>query len=85
MGNANLNVSALKKDGVVVLVIEDNGVGRNLEKITGSKSKGTQLVMDKIESLNRLAGTQNYKIEIQDLINEKNQKLGTKVIIYLTL
>jgi len=85
MSNANLKVSALKKDGVVVLVIEDNGVGRNLEKITSSKSKGTQMVMDKIESLNRLAGTQNYKIEIQDLIDEKKQKLGTKVIIYLTL
>lgn len=85
MSNANLKVSALKKDGVVVLAIEDNGVGRNLEKMTSSKSKGTQLVMDKIESLNRLAGTQNYKIEIQDLIDEKKQKLGTKVIIYLTL
>lgn len=63
--------------------IEDNGIGRNLEDLNKEKSKGTKLVFDKVENLNRLSGNANFKIQIIDLFDERKQPCGTKIIIQL--
>lgn len=80
---ASLTITISKKNESVIIEIEDNGVGRNPNKAGTEKSKGTQLVLDKIESLNRLSGNNNYKIEIIDLLDEGMNKLGTKILIYI--
>lgn len=81
---AKLTVTISNANGVITIVIEDNGVGRNLSKVTERKSKGTQLALDKIKSLNRLAENNSYKIEIIDLLDGE-VKSGTKIIIHLGL
>lgn len=78
-----LTVRILMRNGWPVIEVEDNGVGRDATKKTKRKSKGTQLVIDKIEALNRLSKTSNYKINIVDLVNAEGNKLGTKIIIDL--
>lgn len=76
-----LKVNVFLNEGLPIIEIEDNGVGRHL-KNENIYSKGTKLVSDKIESLNRLNQTSNYKIEIIDLV-ENNEKIGTRIRIRL--
>ncbi|MES2513856.1 MAG: histidine kinase [Bacteroidota bacterium] len=82
MRKPKLKVNIFLQDGLPIIEIEDNGVGRNLKDGAGKNSKGTKLVSDKIESLNRLNQTSNYKMEIIDLFDD-NQKMGTKIRIQL--
>lgn len=78
-----LKIELLLRNNFPTIIIEDNGVGRDLSNPIKETSKGTKLIMDKIENLNRLSKTTANKIEIIDLLdNEKNQ-IGTKVIIQL--
>lgn len=81
---ARLNVNVFSDGGEITIEIADNGVGRNLNIATERKSKGTRLALDKIDSLNRLAGNNSYKIEIIDLMNG-DTKCGTKILIHLDL
>ena len=62
--------------------IEDNGVGRDKFKFN-ENSKGTKLVMDKIDSINRLLQGNDYKLEIIDLFDSSNIPCGTRVSIQL--
>lgn len=66
-----------------IIEIEDNGVGREFSLNAKEDSKGTKLVIDKIETLNRLANNSNYKLQIIDLFDDQNIPSGTKVIIQL--
>ncbi len=68
----------------LVLSIIDNGVGREFQrKITSDrKSKGTELIANRIESMNQLYQTTGGKIEIIDLF-EDGQASGTRVNIIL--
>ena len=72
----------LQKESLVV-EIEDNGIGRNPQKTAGVESKGTQLVLDKIESLNRLSGQHGNRIEIVDLFDTQKQPGGTLIRIQI--
>jgi two-component sensor histidine kinase len=81
---ALLTIRVFEKNDCVFLEIEDNGVGR--KQSAGSEnrdSKGTKLVMDKIESINKLLQGNDYKVEIKDLHDEQQNPLGTKIIIQL--
>jgi hypothetical protein len=77
-----LKINILMNEGLPIIEIEDNGVGRHSEKKDNNTSKGTKLVIDKIESLNRLNHTSNYKMEIIDLMNN-NERSGTRIRIQL--
>ncbi len=79
---AQLTVRAIVQNDTVVIEIEDNGVGRSSNMVMNKNSKGTKLVLSKIESLNRLAKANHYKIDIIDL-KTANENIGTKVIIQL--
>lgn len=80
---AQLTIRVLTLNGLPLIEIEDNGVGRDLLNPPKSKSKGTKLVIDKIESLNQLSNTTNYKVEIIDLQDADKKPIGTKIIIQL--
>lgn len=77
-----LKINIFLQDGLPIIEIEDNGVGRHSKKNNNRNSKGTKLVSDKIESLNRLNQTSNYKMEIIDL-TKNDEKVGTKIRIQL--
>jgi hypothetical protein len=68
----------------VVMEIADNGAGRkNQEKKPGRNSRGTKLAADKLENINKLTRSSDYKLEIIDLMDENGSAAGTKVIIQL--
>jgi hypothetical protein len=77
-----LKVNIFLEGELPIIEIEDNGVGRHPKKTHSKVSKGTKLVWDKIESLNRLNQTSNYKMEIIDLVYN-GEKIGTKIRIQL--
>lgn len=78
-----LTVRVLFVNNLPIIEIEDNGVGRELLFTMKENSKGTKLVIDKIEALNRLANTSNYKLQVVDLFDEQNKSSGTKIVIQL--
>ncbi|MBL7934712.1 MAG: histidine kinase, partial [Bacteroidia bacterium] len=78
-----LKISIYKLNELPVIEIEDNGIGRNLLKLIDVNSKGTKLIFDKIESLNKMFNTVNYKMNIVDLYDSNNSQIGTKVILQL--
>lgn len=81
---ARLTISISEQNECVFIEIEDNGVGRISHKNqTDYTSKGTKLVMDKIESINKLLKGNDYKLEIVDLTDVTNNPCGTKIIIQL--
>jgi heme/copper-type cytochrome/quinol oxidase subunit 2 len=81
---ACLSITVLEKNDTVFIEIEDNGVGRSSDKdLKENDSKGTKLVMDKIESINKLLQGNDYKLDIVDLFDLTNTPNGTKIIIQL--
>lgn len=81
---ACLTINILEKNDCVFIEIEDNGVGRNKNKNPhNSESKGTKMVMDKIESINKLLQGNDYKLDIVDMYNDTHEPTGTKIIIQL--
>ncbi|MES2133463.1 MAG: histidine kinase, partial [Bacteroidota bacterium] len=79
---ALLKINLYEMNDCVFIEIEDNGVGRKQEEIS-TNSKGTKLVMDKIESINKLLKGNDYKLDIVDLFDDKHQPAGTKIVIQL--
>lgn len=77
-----LKVSA-ENNSLVISVI-DNGVGRDYrnESQKGRESKGTDLIINRIETLNQLYQTTGGRVEIVDLFNG-DQPTGTQVNIVL--
>ena len=71
------------KDGFPIIEIEDNGIGRDLNKDNQEKSKGTKLMFEKFDSLNRLNNTMNYKIDIIDLFTNDKRQIGTRIKIQI--
>lgn len=80
--NPVLKLNIFLQNSSSIIEIEDNGVGRHLTRKNNDTSKGVKLVLDKLESLNRIHQTSSYKIEIIDLIDDNNQ-IGTIVKIQL--
>ncbi|MDF2448059.1 MAG: signal transduction histidine kinase, LytS [Bacteroidota bacterium] len=83
--NPELTIRVLLKNGFPLIEIEDNGVGRNQSTTQNKDSKGTKLMKDKIESLNRFFNTKKFILQIDDLVDSKNTPLGTKVSIQLDI
>lgn len=78
-----LHVRFLKRNGYPLIEIEDNGVGRDPNATLKSRSKGTRLIQDKIDTLNRLSHSSRFKLSILDLKDNQGGATGTKVIIFL--
>lgn len=78
-----------ESEGFVFCTIEDDGVGRaKSQELThvlspSRKSKGTQNVLESIETFNRQYNTEGAKIIIDDLYDEQNHPQGTRIKIVL--
>lgn len=82
--NPKLEINVYTKNKVTFISIEDNGVGRPKKDIqSGNDSRGIKMITDKIESINQLRKSVDFKLEIHDLQGETNTPSGTKVIIQL--
>lgn len=74
---------------LVSCIIEDDGIGRTKSRemtqnlSPSRKSKGTQNVLESIETFNRQYNTEGAKIIIDDLYDEKQAPRGTRVKIIL--
>jgi ligand-binding sensor domain-containing protein len=72
---------------VLVITVEDNGVGRNSAKpkleTSSKKSHGLKITQDRLSILTREGFPSS--VEIIDLKNESNEPLGTKVVIRITV
>ncbi len=89
-GEKKLLLRFEEKDGNLVCIILDNGIGREkAAEIKKNKlgagrfeSKGTRLALQRIEILNR-ERPGSAKIETVDLYDEAGNAAGTKVIVTL--
>lgn len=80
---ARLKVRVHQKEDTICIEIEDNGVGRKSSGEPGGNHKGTKLVLDKLDTLNRLSKGLNHEVEIVDLKDEAGVPAGTKVVILI--
>ena len=78
----HLSVHIFIEHEFVIIEITDNGVGRGNYK-ENSKSKGTKLVYDKLQSINKLTNSINNTMTIIDLFDSANEATGTTVRIQL--
>ena len=73
-------------NGMILLDIEDNGIGREKSEEIGNKEKGTHLSIatditrERIALLNR-SSAKKMGMQIFDLKNEKDESTGTKVVL----
>jgi len=85
-GILNITISKEKQD-VLLITIEDNGVGRNYKKNTletfNKKSHGLKITEDRLNILSKEGNESS--VEIIDLKNERNEPTGTKVMIRLSI
>ncbi len=83
-GNVSLNVS--RRDGIIEIVIDDDGIGREASRQNKSdsglthQSKGVNLTQSRLE-LNNLLQQRQAELEIIDKKNENGTAMGTAVII----
>jgi sensor histidine kinase YesM len=86
-GNGKIRVSFQKQMSGLYIMIEDNGVGRDLAKLNNRKrslkegSVGLQITKERLESLSMLSKRQNY-FEIEDLFDKNGNPTGTLVTLY---
>lgn len=81
---AILKINIYEDEGSIFLEIEDNGVGRKLPNgVPDKDSKGTKLVRDKLDSINKLLRGNDYRLEIVDLKDSEGDATGTKIILQL--
>lgn len=87
-GPGFISVSVRRAGEMLVVTIEDNGVGRAKAKeyqagqTVMRKSHGMQITSDRINILNKLNNS-NALVEIIDLFDDERNAAGTKVIITL--
>ncbi len=79
-----LKLTIKPENGFINIEIEDNGVGRMDKGVNSSRnSKGTKLVKDKLEHMNKLANAPIYDLKIVDLHDANGKAAGTKIIIQI--
>jgi LytS/YehU family sensor histidine kinase len=83
-----ISICVQKKEGDILVSIEDNGIGREAAQQYKSKyhiqyqSKGMTINNDRIDVLNSY-NDQKIEIAINDLYDNRNEPAGTRVDIYL--
>ena len=74
----------LDKNNAILIIIQDNGIGRRkaaeLQKNKEHKSKGIQLVKERIDILN-VENSNKIELDIEDLEDEQGHYPGTRVTI----
>lgn len=78
------------RNGMVRIEVEDNGIGRakarelSLEQDRDHHSLSTAIIRERIRTLNRTL-RRKITLEIEDLVNERGNPSGTKVILEVPL
>ena len=84
-GKLELNIKQIKDS--IIIVVEDNGIGRNesqkMKEFTNHKSVGMNLTEQRFELLRKLSNDNEIKITIIDLFDSYNEPAGTKVEILI--
>ena len=91
-GEKLISVICREEDGVLIITVDDNGVGRKEAALIKAKklgseqleSKGTVLTEQRINLLSVKYKAKIY-VNTQDKVNEKNEASGTTVIIMLPI
>ncbi len=87
--NGRINIEFKITDKLLECYIIDNGVGRKkANELRQSKKPGHQSVAMEVtkDRLDALKGTQEYiPLEITDILDDKNETKGTKVVVRLPL
>jgi hypothetical protein len=84
-----IGIEVLKQTSTMMIIIEDNGIGREKAKEIRmkngkeKKSYGTKLVEDRLKLFNRLNKT-DLRFEYQDIYDETGVCKGTKVCLFLS-
>jgi LytS/YehU family sensor histidine kinase len=87
--HGELQVAIQRKEGVLMIQVTDNGVGRlrsreiKQRKIQHKQSMGMKITHDRIDLINTLYNA-NARIDIADLYSKDEQPLGTKVFITIS-
>jgi sensor histidine kinase YesM len=83
-----INIGFLRKGSFLVCTIEDNGIGRKKaqelkqQKLwKGSKSLGMKITQERIDLLS-IQQKQKIDLKIEDILDEENNPLGTRVSIF---
>jgi hypothetical protein len=85
-GDRKLSIIITEEISHLLLKIEDNGIGRLKSEAIKSKlayrheSKGLGLINEKIEAIKELYNDPVH-IETMDLLDEKNEAIGTRIIV----
>lgn len=82
-----IRVSFLKQQSGLYVTVQDNGIGREKAKVNNRKrslkegSVGLEITKDRLKWLTMRTNRQN-EFEIEDLIDEKGESIGTLVTLY---
>ena len=89
-GKGKLELSLRKRNGHLICLIEDNGIGRDAAKKLKSKSAsrrksyGMKITSDRLAMLNKIAGA-DASVQIFDLKNKDESAAGTRVELTIPL
>ena len=82
-----LSIHISLDNGLLKIVVKDNGVGRELSKMfkneTSHQSVGMKLTEQRLTMINTLQDYENAKVEVSDLYDENKKACGTKVEIVI--
>lgn len=88
--DCHLEVRAFPQNGRLSIVVEDNGIGREMAKVLKSKSAtlhkshGMKVTAERIEIINEVYHAR-ATVMIEDLKDEKGNAAGTRVTLFLPL
>ncbi|MCB9294135.1 MAG: histidine kinase [Lewinellaceae bacterium] len=88
--DCHLKVEAFPQNGRLAIVVEDNGIGREMAKVLKSKSAtlhkshGMKVTAERIEIINQIYEAK-ATVEIEDLKNGGGEAAGTRVSLFLPL
>lgn len=88
--DGKLRIKIYQENNILVCIIEDNGIGRVAAEAVKSKSAeknksfGMSITKERLNYVNR-ENIAETNIEIIDLVDDKNNPLGTKVIIRISI
>ena len=84
-----LIISMDRTDNILLVCIEDNGIGRekarSFNKDKRHKSVGMQLTGERLKAMNRLHGYETAQVAITDLFDENREAAGTKVEVSIPI
>jgi tetratricopeptide (TPR) repeat protein len=82
-----LNVSVTQSAGMLKIVIEDNGIGRErskqYKKADAHKSLGMAFTEQRLNVINKMQHYESAKVQITDLYDKNARGAGTKVEIFI--